>query len=56
MFIGITFFHVWVWGVKFYLHHVAKNKRGAMDHIGFGDKLITLAYSKNMRKLKRLLK
>jgi hypothetical protein len=26
-----------------------------MDYVGFGDELITLAYSKNMKKLKRLL-
>jgi hypothetical protein len=53
---GVVVVSVWLVGVKFYLHHIAKNMRGAMDHIGFGDELITLAYSKNMRKLKRQLK
>ena len=37
-------------------HITITNKRGTMDHIGFGDELITLTYSKNMKELKRLLK
>lgn len=54
--IGVVVVSVWLVGAKFYPHHVAKEKRGTMNHIGFRDKLITLAYSKNMRKLKRLHK